>query len=70
MEGKCGRAPKKKPTAEKLRAWRASQKAGPSLRLNEHLDHDDAEVVFRHACELGLGGIVSKPRTGSNAISS
>jgi bifunctional non-homologous end joining protein LigD len=31
-------------------------KAGPGLRLNEHLEHDDAEVVVRHACELGLGG--------------
>jgi hypothetical protein len=23
-------------------------KAGPGLRLNEHLEHDDGEVVFRH----------------------
>jgi bifunctional non-homologous end joining protein LigD len=35
-------------------------KAGPGLRLNEHLEHDDGEVVFRHACKLGLEGIVSK----------
>jgi bifunctional non-homologous end joining protein LigD len=39
-------------------------KAGPGLRLNEHLKHDDGEVVFRHACKLGLEGIVSK-RLGS-----
>jgi bifunctional non-homologous end joining protein LigD len=39
-------------------------KAGPGLRLNEHLEHDDGEVVFRHACKLGLEGIVSK-RKGS-----
>jgi bifunctional non-homologous end joining protein LigD len=39
-------------------------KAGPGLRLNEHLAHDDGEVVFRHACKLGLEGIVSK-RLGS-----
>jgi bifunctional non-homologous end joining protein LigD len=39
-------------------------KAGPGLRLNEHLEHDDGEVVFRHACQLGLEGIVSK-RKGS-----
>ncbi len=35
-------------------------KTGPGLRLNEHLEHDDGEVVFRHACKLGLEGIVSK----------
>jgi bifunctional non-homologous end joining protein LigD len=39
-------------------------KSRPGLRFNEHLDHDDAEVVFRHACKLGLEGIVSK-RKGS-----
>jgi bifunctional non-homologous end joining protein LigD len=30
----------------------------------EHLEHDDAELVFRHACKMGLEGIVSK-RKGS-----
>jgi hypothetical protein len=39
-------------------------KAGPGLRLNEHLEHKDGDVVFRHACQLGLEGIVSK-RLGS-----
>jgi bifunctional non-homologous end joining protein LigD len=39
-------------------------KAGPGLRLNEHLEHEDGEIVFRHACKLGLEGIVSK-RKGS-----
>jgi bifunctional non-homologous end joining protein LigD len=39
-------------------------KAGPGLRLNEHIEHDDGEVVFRHACKMGLEGIVSK-RKGS-----
>jgi ATP dependent DNA ligase domain len=34
--------------------------AGPGLRLNAHLEHDDGEMVFRHACKLGLEGIVSK----------
>jgi hypothetical protein len=32
------------------------------LRLCEHLDHPDGEVVFRHACKMGLEGIVSKRR--------
>jgi hypothetical protein len=35
-------------------------KAGPGLRLNERLEHEDGELVFRHACKLGLEGIVSK----------
>ena len=39
-------------------------KAGPSLRFNEHIEHDDGELVFRHACKMGLEGIVSK-RKGS-----
>jgi bifunctional non-homologous end joining protein LigD len=38
--------------------------AGPGLRLNEHIEHDDGETVFRHACKMGLEGIVSK-RKGS-----
>jgi ATP-dependent DNA ligase len=35
-------------------------KASTGLRLNEHIEHDDGEVVFRHACKMGLEGIVSK----------
>jgi ATP-dependent DNA ligase len=35
-------------------------KASPGLRLNEHLEHHDGELVFRHACKMGLEGIVSK----------
>jgi bifunctional non-homologous end joining protein LigD len=35
-------------------------KAAPGVKFNEHLEHDDGEVVFRHACKLGLEGIVSK----------
>jgi bifunctional non-homologous end joining protein LigD len=31
------------------------------LRLSEHLDGDGA-AAFRHACKLGLEGIVSKRR--------
>ena len=39
----------------------------PGLRLNEHLAHD-GESVFRHACKMGLEGIVSK-RLGSPYVS-
>jgi ATP-dependent DNA ligase len=35
----------------------------PGLRLNEHLTHP-GNVVFRHACKMGLEGIVWK-RLGS-----
>src|SRR5438874_5706721 len=34
-------------------------KAGIGIRFNEHMD-GDGETVFRHACKLGLEGIVSK----------
>jgi ATP dependent DNA ligase domain len=34
-------------------------KAGLGIRFNEHME-GDGETVFRHACKLGLEGIVSK----------
>jgi bifunctional non-homologous end joining protein LigD len=34
------------------------------VRLNEHLEHAAAAIVFRHACAVGCEGIVSK-RLGS-----
>jgi bifunctional non-homologous end joining protein LigD len=39
------------------------QRAKAGLVLNEHID-EPGDVVFRHACKLGLEGIVSK-RLGS-----
>ena len=27
--------------------------AAPGLRYNDHIEHDDGETVFRHACKLG-----------------
>ena len=30
------------------------------IRFNEHLEFDDGEAVFHHACRMGLEGIVSK----------
>jgi bifunctional non-homologous end joining protein LigD len=35
-------------------------KAGPGIRFNEHMECDDGDAVFRHACKMGLEGIVSK----------
>ncbi len=40
------------------------RKSQQGVRLNEHLEHPEGEVVFRHACKMGLEGIVSK-RLGS-----
>src|SRR5262245_27833590 len=34
-------------------------KTGPGLRWNEHIEGDGASI-FRHACKLGLEGVVSK----------
>ena len=39
------------------------RKAGCALHFNEHTD-EPGDVVFRHACKLGLEGIVSR-RLGS-----
>jgi bifunctional non-homologous end joining protein LigD len=36
------------------------RKSLPGVRLNEHLEHPEGDVVFRHACKMGLEGIVSK----------
>ena len=38
------------------------RKSRPGIRLNEHLEHPEGDVVFRHACKMGLEGIVSKRR--------
>src|SRR5262245_1985714 len=40
------------------------RKAKPGLQFNDHLEHEDGDIVFRHACKMGLEGIVSK-RLGS-----
>jgi bifunctional non-homologous end joining protein LigD len=36
------------------------RKAAPVLIFSEHMDAADGERMFRHACALGLEGIVSK----------
>jgi ATP-dependent DNA ligase len=32
------------------------RKTGSGMQLNEHLEHEDGEVVFRHACKDGPRG--------------
>jgi bifunctional non-homologous end joining protein LigD len=36
-------------------------RSGDGIRLNDHIE-DDGPTVFKHACKLGLEGIVSKRR--------
>ena len=36
------------------------RRVGPVLIFSEHMDAADGERMFRHACALGLEGIVSK----------
>jgi bifunctional non-homologous end joining protein LigD len=38
------------------------------IRFVEHLEYDDGEMIFEHACQLGCEGIVSK-RIGSLYVS-
>jgi bifunctional non-homologous end joining protein LigD len=38
-------------------------KAVPGIRFNEHMEFDDGETVFRHACRLGLKALF---RSGRN----
>jgi bifunctional non-homologous end joining protein LigD len=39
-------------------------KVGHGIRWNEHIEGDRA-TIFRHACKLGLEGIVSKRKDSS-----
>ena len=39
---------------------KALKKAGPALRFSEHMSGTAGEAMFRHACAMGLEGIVSK----------
>jgi hypothetical protein len=38
-------------------SWRGQP---PGIWFNDHIEEEDGETVFRHACKLGLEGIVSK----------
>jgi bifunctional non-homologous end joining protein LigD len=38
------------------------RQSGNGIRLSEHLDGADGDHVFRHACKLGLEGIIAKRR--------
>jgi bifunctional non-homologous end joining protein LigD len=38
------------------------RRAHDGIRLSEHLDMTDGNMIFRHACAMGLEGIVAKRR--------
>jgi bifunctional non-homologous end joining protein LigD len=38
------------------------RKARDGIRLSEHLATTDGNTIFRHACAMGLEGIVAKRR--------
>ena len=44
------------------------RKAQPALLYSEHMDGEHGEAMFRHACAMGLEGIVSK-RVDSRCLS-
>jgi bifunctional non-homologous end joining protein LigD len=56
MDRTCGASRSKTRKATLASLLRGSL---PGLRLNEHLAHP-GDLVFRHACKMGLEGIVSK----------
>jgi bifunctional non-homologous end joining protein LigD len=41
---------------------RLLRKASEGIKLSEHLATTDGNTIFRHACEMGLEGIVAKRR--------
>jgi bifunctional non-homologous end joining protein LigD len=41
------------------------RKSSEGIRFSEHLDDADGDLVFRHACAMGLEGIVAKRRDRS-----
>jgi bifunctional non-homologous end joining protein LigD len=47
-------------TVRKATLARLLTRGSPELRFNEHMDEVDGQLVFAHACKLGLEGIVSK----------
>ena len=58
-----GRDMRREPWSE--RRWmlaRLLRGAGHGVHLSDHLEGNDGEAAFRHACAMGLEGIVAKRR--------
>ena len=62
-----GEDPRPLPVEERrARLRKALRGAGKALRFSEHLE-DDSSAIVRHACTLGLEGIVLKLDTKQKA---
>ena len=59
---------RRKPIEERKAALAKLLKRTPAIHYVDHLEFDDAGMVFQNACELGCEGIVSK-RLGSRYTS-
>jgi ATP-dependent DNA ligase len=58
-----GRDLRSSPWEDRRRALtKLLHKAGDGIRLSEHLATTDGNTLFRHACAMGLEGIVAKRR--------
>jgi bifunctional non-homologous end joining protein LigD len=58
-----GRDLRREPWSE--RRWKLARLlrgAGHGIELSDHIEGNDGEAAFRHACEMGLEGIVAKRR--------
>ena len=46
----------------------SARRKSPGIHFVDHMEFDDAQMIFAHACEVGCEGIVSK-RLGSRYVS-
>jgi ATP dependent DNA ligase domain len=51
------------PARQRRRLARLLKREPAAIRFSEHLDAQNGEAMFRHACTMGLEGIVSKRLT-------
>jgi bifunctional non-homologous end joining protein LigD len=58
-----GRDMRREPWSDRrLRLARLLRGAGHGVQLSDHIEGNDGETAFRHACAMGLEGIVAKRR--------
>ena len=48
--------------ARKARLKKLLAKSGDGIQFNPHMEGDTGPAMFKHVCELGFEGIVSKHR--------
>ena len=63
-----GKDLRKEPIERRKAALAKLIRPHPGIRIVDHLEFDDGEMIFEHACQLGCEGIVSK-RLGSRYVS-